>query len=83
MYKYTAKFTALCPNDKTIVDKYKCKIYSTKIIMVEDISKYLDDQKNNAIYQEDLTDKILKMFKCEKVVLVGMHLGVKIKSVVK
>ena len=80
MNKYTARFKALCPNNKSIIDEYKCSIYTDKIIMVEDISMYLNPFINEAIYQEDLTERISKRFKA-KVKITGWHLGIKIKSV--
>ena len=79
--KYIANFKALCPNDKNIVDKYKCKIYSKKTIMVEEINEYLASFEKRAVYQEDLTDVIFNHFECEKVVLIGEHIDVKIKSI--
>lgn len=80
MNKYTLKFTALCPNNKDVVDEYKISIYTKKLIEVEKIIKYLKKFKNKACYQEQLTKKISKHFNA-KVILKGYHFNVKIKSI--
>ena len=82
MNKYTTKFKALCPNDNSIIDEYKCTMYTDGIVMVEDIVFCLNKFAKKAIYQEDLTEKIADIFKA-KVKIVGLHLGVKIKSISK
>lgn len=83
MNVYTAFFTGLCPNDPTLVDQYKVKIHSKDMIMVEDIQSYLNSFHDKEVYQEALAKIIFDKFECNKVVLIGTHRGIRIKSTVK
>lgn len=77
--KYIVKFTAKCPNNDLVVDNYKAIIKTKHLIEVEKIIKYLETLQREQVFQEDLTKKISKKFKC-KVKLIGYHFNVKIVS---
>ena len=47
--------------------------------MVEDILKHVATYKNKAIYQEALTLTLARHYKA-KVILIGIHQGIKIRS---
>jgi len=77
-HKYTIKFNAKCPADNSI-DSYKLKIYSNKIILVEDIIAIINKLTTEPIYQEKLAEIIYNNIK-EKLKLIGYHSNIKIIS---
>lgn len=79
MNKYKIDFTAKCPNNTIVIDKYKLTLKTERLIEVESIIEFLNTLKEDVIFQEDLTKKIAEHFNCTAK-LVGWHFNVKIVS---
>ncbi len=77
MNRYELQHRAKCPNGN-LVDTYEITIESTATIMVEDITKTLTAAPD-PIFQEVLAD-YLRATLGARVVIVGMHHGVKVTS---
>ena len=92
--KYVTKFTALCPNNNDI-DTYEITIETNQFWQIEDILEYLNAMANKKIYQEDLSELLVKKLHTTKtsphyrrnqgfegrITLIGTHQGVEITSV--
>ena len=91
--KYTAKMTALCPNNGE-KDNYTVTIETNQFWQVEDIIYYTSSFKNRKIYQEDLTEYLVKRLHSTKtspnynrrqgfigrITITGTHQGVEITT---
>lgn len=79
MNKYKIEFTAKCPNNGIIVDKYKLTLKTNELIEVEKIISYLETLQQESLFQEDLTKTIAEHFNCTAKI-VGCHFNVKVVS---
>ena len=77
LQKYTVHFSCLCPNDGEEIH-YKAVIETGKMLMVEDIKKYLLSLKDAKMLQEDMTVLLAAKFEAE-VVTFGRHQEVNIE----
>lgn len=75
IYKY--RFQAKCPNGD-ITDSYNLVIESDKLIQVESILTECDGLE---AYQEDIADRLYRVFEPRLLILRGNHFGVKVTTV--
>ena len=78
MNRYELNHRAKCPNGN-LVDTYAITIESAGRIMVEDITKTLKASPD-PIFQEDLADH-LRATLGARIVIVGMHHGIKVTTI--
>lgn len=79
MNKYKIEFTAKCPNNSMVVDKYKLTLKTENLIQVEEIIAYVEMLQRESVFQEDLTKKIAEHFNCTAKII-GWHFNVKVVS---
>lgn len=81
MNHYEFEVIAKCPNG-ALLDRYDCILSSGRVISAESINAFAQRVKSQKLFQEDLADAIRNEFQA-RVILIGMHYGVKITCIRK
>lgn len=80
---YRLRFSATCPVDPSVRDDYEVVIETDGMIKVEDLIALLDEYRPLAMFQEELTQDIMRrLATAAKVTTTGMHSGVETVCVV-